>query len=771
MGVNAGLLLGGSYCAGLVLVSLLVRHWGMATWPGASLAGLLFFGMSVLLAITLARRWKSGPRPRLWLAAGLVTCLAAFNYGWRYPVPGSLDISHILNGENAAGTQQEVWGTVTTMPRLTRSGKGQFWLNPNQIRPLAENGAPLGSPEQVTGKLYVTVPVAEIADVYPGQSIEVQGRLYVPDPPKNPNGFNFQQYLADNHSFAGFSGKWVNLTTDKHPSRWALWRLRKRIAAAHQAGLGETAGPLVSAMALGRQAVNVPYPVQDALIKAGLAHTLAASGFHVSLVLGVVLAIMGHASIASRFKNPTLARVVAGFMALGGYVLLTGGQPSVLRASLMGAGMLIGLALERRVRPLGCLLLAVTLLLLLNPTWIDNVGFRLSVLATLGLIVTVKPLTDWLEWVPTTLAAIIAVPVAAYFWTIPLSLYYFNTLTTYSIVLNMVVTPLIMVLSLGGVLTGLVAAFSPGIGAMLAWLLCLPAHVLILLGNWEVSLPASSIATGHISLLQMFGLYGLYLLGWRHRWWRQRRWLVGIMLVLVAMGPLWYRGAALAEMTVLAAGNDAVMVVQNQRSSLLVNSGTGRTGFYTVVPFLQQAGINQLHHAVDLGGSDGDNWAVVSESTPIQNWWGRNKSLQTALSVRAAHVLSAGEPVPMGRQMITWLDTDIPATQLNLLGGQTWLMVAGLTTAAEKQLMQHPNLASDVLWWDGKALSETLIAAVGPGVAIASAYTIDPATQTYLHQHGVQVFCTERDGAITWNRRRGYQAYLAQSSRSTITLD
>ncbi|NJR42483.1 MAG: hypothetical protein HC767_07305 [Akkermansiaceae bacterium] len=54
---------------------------------------------------------------------------------------------------------------------------------------------------------------------------------------------------------------------------------------------------------------------------------------------------------------------------------------------------------------------------------------------------------------------------------------------------------------------------APGLGSVLAWVLWLPTHILIGLVNWEISLPGSSLATGHISLLQMFGLYGLYLLG------------------------------------------------------------------------------------------------------------------------------------------------------------------------------------------------------------------------------------------------------------------
>lgn len=771
MGASTGLLWCGSYCVGLVLVSLVVRHWGLGPGIGPILVSGLCMASGGIAAVTLPRLWPRGPWARLWLVAGLVAALAALNYGWRYPVPGSMDVSHVLNRGELAGVQQQVWGQVQDTPRLTRSGKGQFWLKATQVRSFTADDVPLGAPAAVRGKLYVTVPAEAVEGLFPGQRVTLQGRLYAPGAPKNPHAFDFRQYLADHHSFAGFSGKWVNPEKDNSPPWWGLWRLRQRIAKAHADGLGSPAGPLVSAMALGRKAVNVPYEVQDAFIQAGLAHTLAASGFHVSLVLGVVLALMGHPTVASRFANPALAKVMVGFAALTGYVLLTGGQPSVLRAALMGAGALIGLALERKVNPLGCLLLAVTVLLLLNPTWIDNIGFRLSVMATLGLIVSVKPLTQWLEWLPATLATLVAVPIAAYFWTIPLSLYYFNTLTTYSIVLNMVATPLIMVLSLGGILTGMVAAFSPGIGAMLAWVLWVPAHCLIGLVNWEVSLPGSAIATGHISLGQMAALYGLYGLGWLHPWWRQRHWLVGLLLVMLALGPLWYRGATLAEVTALAAGNDAVLVVQDQRSTLLINSGTDKTGFYTVVPFLRQAGINRLQGGVAGADSDTANWDMVTAKTAVKDFWVTPGQDYSTSNIRHIHTLAAGHPVAIGNQTLECLDANATVCRLTMLGDHSWWMVAGLTAVGEQGILSHPHPESDVLWWDGQALSADLLGVIRPRVAIASAQTIDPETEAMLLQQGIQVYCTERDGAVTWNPRQGYQAYLQGRHRQMASLE
>jgi competence protein ComEC len=435
----------------------------------------------------------------------------------------------------------------------------------------------------------------------------------------------------------------------------------------------------------------------------------------------------------------------------------------------MGAAVLTGLLLERSVKPLGCLLLAVTLLLLLHPDWIDDIGFRLSVMATLGLMVAVKPIADQLEWLPTTLAAVAAVPLAAYLWTIPLSLYYFNTLTTYSILLNMVTTPLVMAISLGGMVSGAIAVVWPWLGAQVAWLLWLPAHLLIALVQWEVSLPGSALATGHIGLGQMFGLYGLYgLWGWGPA---RRRGLVALLIALVALGPLLYRGATLSQVTVLAAGQDAVMVVQDGRSPLVINSGTDKTAFYTVVPFLRQAGINRLTGAIHGDDSDGENWRTIDEKAPIRNFYRPNSAL--ALALGQPHLLTPGSIQTIGRQQVEYLQDGERGLRLTLGNSQRWLLLPRLSPDRQiPWMLSHPGLQSDVLWWHGEELMEEVVAKLRPKVAIASGSSIHPATEAMLLQHGVkEIFCTERDGAITWSPHRGYQAYLATRPRPIAALE
>lgn len=777
MGAMVGMLGCGIYVAGLLLVSGWVRHGGLDLWLGVGLSSLMLLGGAGVAAFALPRLWPLGPRSPLWLGLGGLGLVAVLNYGWQYPAPSVLDISRMMPSENVAGVQQVVVGRLIDLPRVNRHNKAQLWLQTQQLQLLNNHEAPLGPPLTTEGKLYVTVPLAMAQTLRPGQEIRVQGRLYAPASAKNPNAFDFQQYLASRGVYAGFSGHRVEVLSE---AGWGLWRIRQRIVQAHINGLGAEQGALVSAMALGRRAVQVPYDLQDAFIQAGLAHTLAASGFHVSLLLGLVLGILRWPALQVRLAHPGLAQLWVGSAVLGGYVLMTGAQPSVMRAALMGVGALVGLALERSVKPLGCLLLAVTLLLVWNPAWIDDIGFRLSVMATLGLMVSVQPLTERLSGLPSTLATLLAVPLAAYFWTIPLSLYYFNTLTTYSVLLNGVATPLVTVISLGGMISGLVALVIPALGSALASLLWLPTTGLIALVNGTIRLPSNTLAMGHIGLWQLFGLYGLYGLGGWSRVGRRWRWGVAVLMVVLALGPLWYRGATLAQATVLAAGDDAVMVVQDRRSTLLINSGTGSTAFYTVGPFLRQAGVNRVNYAIAGQSSDAENWQTLLAQLPIQGFYKTHPIIGLPNEVTAPVPLRLHQTLALGPHRVESLsevdglsETGVATVlKFTLFNQQAWLLLTHLSTADQRRLAQSSiPLASDVLWWDGQPLQPDLLNAIQPRRAIASTRSLDETTATALQERGIQVWCPEQDGAILWRPHQGYQAYLSQATDPPRTWD
>lgn len=729
------------------------------SWGGY---GVLVFGISAAILVRFGRRlsytsklsgrfWQV--KPQLWLAAGLVGFLATLYFQVRSPHPGVNDVSFVPPAD-VKGQVVTVKGKVLSTPRLTRNQRGQFWLEATNLE-IGNGSAHVR--KEVTGKLYVTVPLLQSTGLHEGEAIAVTGILYKPKPSGNPGAFDFQAYLAQEGGFAGFKGREVSLLEAQTSPRWGWWVIRQRIIRSQVRWLDVPEGPLVSVMVLGNRVLDVPFYISDSFFKVGLAHALAASGFQVSLILGLVLALTRRFSSRIQFGFGVTALLI--------FVGLAGPQPSVLRAVLMGIGVLTALVLQRKTKPLGLLLLAATWLLLFNPIWIGNLSFQFSFLSTLGLVVTVPALMKRLAWLPPAIATLIAVPIAAYVWTLPLQLYTFGLVSPYSILVNIITTVPISIISLGAFVSAIAALIYPIAGSALAWLLYYPTHGLIAVIEFFSQLPGSRVAVGTISQLQLIALYGLIALVCMQKWWQRRWWLAGLIAIGLVLIPVWQTQASVFRVTVLAAGKEPVLAIQDRGKVLLVNSGNGNNARFTVLPFLQQQGVNQIDWAIATKSDRDSDWLEILQSLPVKTFY-ECSSLENPIVQNAVRQpfgtyqhLTVGKTVTTGFTAVKLLDPEMPILQIQI-GGKTWLLI-GINPDEQKKLALSRKLPrAQVLLWSGKALAPDLIKAVQPEVAIASSPILDRNTMSSLRQSKAKVFVTGRDGAIQWTPNSEFEATI-----------
>ncbi|MEG3909743.1 ComEC/Rec2 family competence protein [Microcoleus sp. w1-18aA5] len=788
------------------------------------------------------------PRAKwVWAVAGLLAFLASVYFAVRSPQPAIDDISKLIP---AVGNTQEVAvtvrGRVVSTPRLTRSGRSQFWLETDLVSEIngGEGGAVVNRP--VSGKLYVTLPLLQATGLYAENTIAVVGSLYKPQPPSNPGAFNFQAYLAREGAFVGLKGRQIDWRRENaiadvnrvnsqtaaflepsgmQPSK--IQGMRQRIVRSQLSQLNVPEGPLISAIALGKQAVDLPYNIRDYFVQAGLAHAIAASGTQVSMVLALVLALTRRFSKQLQFSFG----VGALFLLVG----LTGFEPSVCRAALMGFGTLFALVLSRQVKPLGLLLIAATILLLVNPLWIWDLGFQLSFLATLGLIVTTPPLMAKLDWMPPAIASILVVPIAASVWVLPLLLYVFSVVSPYSILVNIIAAPLLWILSIGGMVSALAGLIFPPAGSVLAQLLDYPAKGLIAIAQYFSQLPGNSVAVGQVSVFQLIALYSLICWVWiggssatdsvtdvkdRRRKEEKRRkpeaeavrgqsqekgkgkkgksrvialpsfssaWILPLALVAgvsIIVLPAWHVQSSLFQVTLLATSGEPVLVIQDRGKVALINSGDENTVRFTVLPFLQQQGVNSVNFAIASHGHLGlsGGWGKLLERLPIKTFYdnnapkqihrGNNQEFMTAVQSRQGvyFPLETNSTVDLGSTRLQFVNAEIPVVEF-LVGNRTWLLVGEMTPEMQKKLAATGTLKpAQVLWWSGKALTAELLSAVGPQVAIASANEIDPETAAQLRQSKTQIFWTGRDGALQWTPAGGFKTTLESEENQTSFL-
>ncbi|NEP81812.1 MAG: competence protein, partial [Okeania sp. SIO3B3] len=537
---------------------------------------------------------------------------------------------------------------------------------------------------------------------------------------------------------------------------------------------------LVSAMVLGRRAVDLSYQLRDKFVKVGLAHVLAASGFHISLILGVVLTLTK--------RLPPGARFGFGILTLILYVGLAGISPSVLRAAFMGLAALVGIVSQRQVQPLASLVVAATFLLLINPLWIWDLGFQLSFLATFGLLVTAPPLMKRLDWLPSGIASLVAIPIAASIWTLPLLLYVFHVVSPYTIFVNIITAPLVAVITLGGFISAIVALISPYIGSLIAGILYFPVRVLIGIVNFFSALPGNQVAVGAISIYQLVVLYGLICGIWL---WRNRPpkvnqrkkkkfslkfWQWGVVLAIaIIIIPLWYTRASVFQATILDSSEEPVFVIQDGRKVTLINSGDENTARFMVLPFLRQQGINRINWSIALHSQKGISrgWRDILNTLRVKifydveaddekNYQTNNQPVLDAVGANRAdyYTLVNNQTVELGSIQMKLINSETPIVEF-MIHGQKWLLLGDVKLPEQSRLLAARSFPqTQVLWWSGNKLNPELLNIIRPKVAIASSNSVHPEMVKLCQKNNILLFWTGRDGAIQWTPARGFQTTL-----------
>jgi competence protein ComEC len=387
-----------------------------------------------------------------------------------------------------------------------------------------------------------------------GWRLQVQGRLRRPQVSPHPLLAAPAERLARQGSFSQLQVQDFEVL-QRAPTPVA--DLRRRMAQALVQHAGPNNGSVLAALVLGSAVVPVPVELREAFRAAGLSHALAASGFHLSVLLGVVLPLGK--------RLPRLGRLTLAAAAMGLFVLLAGPQPSVLRAVLMG-GLALGVVeCGYRGRPLGILAASALVLLLARPDWLLDVGFQLSVVATAALVVSARPLELGLRrWLPGWLAVATAVPLAASLYTLPLQLLHFGVVPLYAVPANLVVAPLLTPLTLGAMALACLAVLLPPllplVTAPVAWLsnglvAVVKLFAALPMAQWQLGRPAPGLV-----LLFTVALLALAWPALARRW----RLLGGALFALVVA----------VQFSLLSA--DQLLLVHQGRLDLLVARHQGR---------------------------------------------------------------------------------------------------------------------------------------------------------------------------------------------------
>ena len=288
-----------------------------------------------------------------------------------------------------------------------------------------------------------------------GKRIRVRGTLRKPPPPQNPGQFDYSSYLARKGIYGLMAiynkGQIEQLGTGKvNPFVRLALSIKDRMRGIIKETLQYPQDVLLSGILLGERQ-QVPEELKEVFIHSGTIHILAISGLHVGLVVVIFMVLLRTIRIPRKIRAIlTIALVIL-------YALITGGRPSVIRASIMAISILSAVAVGRDSDLLNSLSLAALLILAFNPLGLFDSGFHLSFAAVLS-IIYLAPKIDSLfpkGYPPgSTLKGYflksLSVILAAQLGILPLIAYYYSLFSPVALVANFMVVPLLgVVVALG----------------------------------------------------------------------------------------------------------------------------------------------------------------------------------------------------------------------------------------------------------------------------------------------------------------------------------
>lgn len=701
---------------------------------------------------------------------------------WR----AELQLADALPAE-LAGRELLITGAVDSLPRLDQRGlRAAFAVE----RAQTPQGEPVKVPKRVL--LYWRDDGADITRaVRPGDRWRVAVRLQAPHGHMNPGGFDLESWLflqglratgnvrqdPPPERLPGSTGSW---RTPVEALRAAVReRLSTELPDAPHAGV-------VIGLAIGDQS-GIPDSAWQLFAATGVGHLVSVSGLHITMLAGLVGALAG--SVWRRvpalvYRLPVRrARVLAGVIAAASYTLLAGAGVPAQRTLFMLLVTAWVLWRGHTVRPARVLLVALALVLAIDPWAVLSPGFWLS-FAAVGILLfaaaaawqdAVQPnaasgwrtmLTGWgmAQWAVTL-------------GTLPIVLWYFQQFSLVSPLANAVAIPLVSALIAPlSVAAGLLPVPLSGWSAQAAHALLVPLMEFLswLSGfswsQWEQARPPLWAAVlggvGAICLLLPSGVPG-------------RR------LGLLAMAPLLLppsEGIADGEarISLLDVGQGQATLVRTRQHALLFDTGPASSsgsdaGARIVLPVLRTVGIENLDRVV-VSHEDSDHaggLASVLSGVDVRTWL---SSIPPSHPLRAKAVphqpCVAGDRwqwdgvdfqvlhPPAQAYLESW-DSNARSCVLRIeAGGQRLLLTGDIEAADEMRLVREQPVA----------VMTDFLQAAHHGSASSSSEAFLTATQSQhvlipvghrnryrhphrdvverFHQHRQQVWRTDLDGAI-----------------------
>ncbi|MDE3182704.1 MAG: ComEC/Rec2 family competence protein [Bacteroidota bacterium] len=262
----------------------------------------------------------------------------------------------------------------------------------------------------------------------------------------NPGAFDYEQYCAFQQIFHQVylkNDQWKILNGNNAGNyKTVIFTTRNYILQALEKYIpGTDESSLAKALLIGYR-VDLDKDLVQAYSNVGVVHLIAISGMHLALIYYFLLWIFARIPVIKKSK---LTRLILVLFCMWFFSLLTGAPASVIRSAVMFTFVAIGDSFERKNSVFNSLAISAFILLCYDPFMLWDVGFELSYLAVLGIVIFQKNIYNWFHFKNEIFNSgwkLASVSLAAQLLTLPVCIYYFHQLPLLFLLSNMIAIPL-----------------------------------------------------------------------------------------------------------------------------------------------------------------------------------------------------------------------------------------------------------------------------------------------------------------------------------------
>ena len=361
------------------------------------------------------------------------------------------DVDYLLS---IAPLNCKIEGSIVSIPQGVTEGRPKFFF---KVKSINYESVQKDLNDE---KILVTMNSSQNLDglkIY--NSGVLEGRLSTPFKAGNPSQFDYGEYLRNHSAYAVFYANKFDLTENELSFKAKVLQkindYREYVIEIHSRYLKSPNLEILGGIVFGDDAVSPPKTIKASFANSGLLHILAASGMNVAFIYGFFFWFF------SLLKLKFRPKVILGMIMVCIYSLMTGLGASIIRATGMLLFVLVGKLIDRDAHSISLLSFVALLMLLYNPLFINDVGFQLSFIVTFGILIMAPLVMRFNNKLLDYIVGTITIPIIAQAWVIPIQIFYFGSISLYSVFANIMSVPLLAIISFGGFVSALLASIRP----------------------------------------------------------------------------------------------------------------------------------------------------------------------------------------------------------------------------------------------------------------------------------------------------------------------